>query len=64
MTSQDAPLKTASQDDFARECALDDLQDWSAAIDAFLLGRSDEEWSALSRVDVSFAPDVHASWDL
>lgn len=62
MTSQDVPLKT--EDDFARECALDDLQDWSTAIQAFLLARSDQEWSALARVDVSLRHDVHASWDL
>lgn len=56
----DAPLK----DDFARECALDDLQDWSVAIEAFLEERSREEWSQLSHVDVFFTPDVLASWEL
>ena len=63
MTSQDPPPKTP-QDDFARECALDDLQDWSTAIQAFLLARSNQEWTALARVDVSLAHDVHASWDI
>lgn len=61
--SENAVLKTPSEDEFARECALDDLQDWSAAVDAFLLSRSKEEWSALSHVDVSLFQDVHASWD-
>ncbi|KAF8550150.1 hypothetical protein OG21DRAFT_1487986 [Imleria badia] len=63
MTSEDVPLKPL-QDDFARECALDDLQDWTTAVDAFLLGRSTQEWSALAHVDVSLAHDVHAAWDL
>ncbi|KAG6379646.1 hypothetical protein JVT61DRAFT_10165 [Boletus reticuloceps] len=63
-TSDQAPVKPLLQDDFARECALDDLQDWTSAIEAFLLGRSTQEWGALSHVQVSFAPDVHASWDL
>lgn len=61
---EDLALKTPPEDDFARECALDDLQDWSTAIEAFLLDRSKEEWSALSRMDVSLAHDIHASWDL
>lgn len=61
---EDLALKNTPEDDFARECALDDLQDWSTAIDTFLLDRSKEEWSALSRVDVSLAEDIHASWDL
>jgi hypothetical protein len=62
MTSQDVPLKT--DDEFARECALDDLQDWSTAIQAFLLARSNTEWSALARVHVSLGHDVRASWDV
>lgn len=61
---EDLCLKAPPDDDFARECALDDLRDWSTAIEAFLLSRSQMEWGALSRVDVSLAQDVHASWDL
>ncbi|KAG8216416.1 hypothetical protein J3R82DRAFT_6521 [Butyriboletus roseoflavus] len=61
---EDLALKTPSEDDFARECALDDLQDWSTAIETFLLDRPKTEWCALARVDVSLAPGVHASWDL
>ncbi|KAH0834789.1 hypothetical protein J3R83DRAFT_10390 [Lanmaoa asiatica] len=64
IASEDVPLKAPPEDDFIRECALDDLQDWSTAIDVFLLGRSKEEWSALKRVDVSLAQDIHASWEL
>ena len=64
MTSEDALLKPPPQDDFARECALDDLQDWTTAVDAFLLARANQEWSALSHIDVSLAQDVHAGWNL
>lgn len=64
MTSEGVLLKPPPQDDFARECALDDLQDWTTAIDSFVHGRSSQEWRTLSRVDVLLTPDVHASWDL
>lgn len=56
----DDAQKPAPDDEFA----LDDLQDWSAAVDAFLLDRSKAEWSALARIEISFAPDVAASWEL
>ncbi|KAF9226308.1 hypothetical protein BS17DRAFT_777039 [Gyrodon lividus] len=59
-----ASQKSASEEEFARECALDDLQDWRMAIEAFLLNRSKAEWNVLRRVSVSLAKDVQASWDL
>ena len=51
-------------DDFARECALEDLEDWRAVVDAFLLERLGDEWSTLARMEVSLGQDVGASWDL
>ncbi|KIK94531.1 hypothetical protein PAXRUDRAFT_827888 [Paxillus rubicundulus Ve08.2h10] len=61
---ESAPRKSASEEEFARECALDDLQDWKMVIEPFLLNRSKAQWDALRRVSVSLAKDVQASWDL
>ncbi|KAG9311774.1 hypothetical protein JVU11DRAFT_8019 [Chiua virens] len=58
-----SPFKSPPDDDFTRQCALDDLQDWSAVLDAWVPGRSQEAWSSLSHIDVSFAQDIAASWD-
>ncbi|KAH7882432.1 hypothetical protein F5I97DRAFT_367056 [Phlebopus sp. FC_14] len=51
-------------DNFARQCALDDLEDWRDAINTFLITRSNQEWSALQSIHISFGDDIHASWDL
>ncbi|KIJ63149.1 hypothetical protein HYDPIDRAFT_113728 [Hydnomerulius pinastri MD-312] len=56
--------RSASEDNFARQCALDDLEDWREAIDTYLLHRSQADWNALQCMNVSFAKDVQASWDL
>ncbi|KIJ14514.1 hypothetical protein PAXINDRAFT_115819 [Paxillus involutus ATCC 200175] len=62
--AESAPEKSASEEEFARECALDDLQDWKMVIEPFLLNRSKAQWNALRCVSVSLAKDVQASWDL
>jgi hypothetical protein len=59
-----ASKKSASEELFARECALDDLEDWRTAIESFLLNRCKGKWGALRHISVSFADDVQVSWDL
>ncbi|KAI6002988.1 hypothetical protein EDD15DRAFT_2360875 [Pisolithus albus] len=52
------------EDDFIRQCALDDLAEWKDAIEEFLQSLGSGQWHALRRIDVTLGKDVRATWEL
>lgn len=52
------------EDDFTRQCALDDLEEWKDAIEEFLQLLGSGQWHALRRIDVTLGKDVRATWEL
>ncbi|KAI6007860.1 hypothetical protein EDC04DRAFT_927272 [Pisolithus marmoratus] len=61
-TSSPEPL--GEEDEFARQCALDDLEEWRDAIEEFLQSLGSGQWHALRQIEVAFGKDVRAMWEL
>lgn len=51
-------------DEFAHQCALDDLEEWRDAVEGFLRSAASANWSSLRHIGVAFWKDVKAKWDL
>ncbi|KAG6329643.1 hypothetical protein ID866_9446 [Astraeus odoratus] len=49
---------------FMRECALDDLEEWRDAVEAFLRSPVSGEYKALRHIGVVFSADVKTEWGL
>ena len=51
-------------DEFAHQCALDDLEEWRDAVEGFLRSAASANWTSLRRIGVEFGKDVNAKWEL